>query len=284
MARGRAPRRPDLTRAGDRPDTQLEGRHPVLEALRAGRPLRKVLVARSSAAHKPLHDLIGEARRRGVPVQEVEASVLERLAQTRTPQGVIAYAAAHAVVDLDAVLQHGRSRSEAPFLLLLDGVEDPGNLGAIIRSAEAAGAHGVAIPRHRSAGLTPSVAAASAGAIEHVLVAQVTSIPSAVERLKREGVWVIGADAAARDVIYDVAIEPPVALVVGGEGRGLSRLVRERCDRLVRIPMHGATASLNVSVAAGILLFEVRRQIQARAAKAAQSHQAERVNVHPTAP
>ncbi len=264
MARDRAPRRPDLTGTGDRPDTQIEGRHPVLEALRAGRPLRKVVVARSSVAHKPLHDLIGEARRRGVPVQEVTASVLDRLAQTRTPQGVIAYAAAHAVVDLDALLQNSRKRSEASFLILLDGVEDPGNLGAIIRSAEAAGAHGVAIPRHRSAGLTPSVVAASAGAIEHVLVAQVTSIPSAIEQLKREGVWVIGADSGARDVIYDAAIEPPVALVVGGEGRGLARLVRERCDRLVRIPMHGATASLNVSVAAGILLFEVRRQMGAR--------------------
>ncbi len=265
MARDRAPRRPNLKGTGDRADTQIEGRHPVLEALRAGRPLRKVLVARSSSTHKPLHELIGEARRRGVPVQEVEASVLDRLAQTRTPQGVIAYAAAHAVVDLDALLQHSRKRGEAPFLLLLDGVEDPGNLGAIIRSAEAAGAHGVAIPRHRSAGLSPSVAAASAGAIEHALVALVTSIPSAIEQLKREGIWVIGADSGAPEVIYDAAIEPPAALVVGGEGRGLSRLVRERCDRLVRIPMHGATASLNVSVAAGILLFEVRRQMGVRA-------------------
>jgi len=265
MARGAAPRRPDL-----RPDVQIEGRHPVLEALRAGRPLRKLLVARPSAAHRPLRDLVGEARRLGIPVQEVDAAVLDRLAQTRTPQGVIAYAAAHATVDLDAILQRSRERGEAPFILLLDGVEDPGNLGAIIRSAEAAGVHGVVIPRHRAVGLSPSVAAASAGAVEHVLVAQVTGIPSAIERLKKERLWVIGADAGARDALYDAAIEPPAALVVGGEGRGLSRLVRERCDRLVRIPMHGATASLNVSVAAGILLFEVRRQIQARAAKAAQ--------------
>ncbi len=259
MARGDAPRRPDL-----RPEVQIEGRHPILEALRAGRPLRKLLVARPITAHRPLRDLIGEARRRGIPVQEVDAAVLDRLAQTRTPQGVIAYAAAHATVDLDAILQRSRERGEAPFVILLDGVEDPGNLGAIIRSAEAAGVDGVVVPRHRAAGLSPSVAAASAGAIEHVLVAQVTSIPSAIERLKHQGVWVIGADAGARDVLYGAAIEPPVALVVGGEGRGLSRLVRERCDRLVRIPMHGATASLNVSVAAGILLFEVRRQMRVR--------------------
>ncbi len=265
MARDHAPRRPDLRRTGAPSDTQIEGRHPVLEALRAGRPLRKILVARSGAGHKPLHDLIGEARRRSIPVQEVEPAVLDHLAQTRTPQGIIAYAAAHAVVDLDAVLRRSRERGEPPFVFLLDGVEDAGNLGAIIRSAEAAGAHGVVIPRHRAAGLSPAVAAASAGAIEHMLVAQVTNLSLAIERLKSEGIWVIGADAGATDVIYNAAVEPPVALVVGGEGRGLSRLVRERCDRLVRIPMHGATASLNVSVAAGIVLFETRRQMQARA-------------------
>jgi 23S rRNA (guanosine2251-2'-O)-methyltransferase len=269
MARDHAPRRPDLRRTGAAPDTQIEGRHPVIEALRAGRSLRRILVARSGAGHKPLYDLIGEARRRGIPVQEVDPGVLNRLAQTRTPQGVIAYAAAHAVVDLDAILQRSRERGEPPFLLLLDGVEDPGNLGAIIRSAEASGAHGVVIPRHRAAGLSPAVAAASAGAIEHVLVAQVTNLSSAIEQLKSDGIWVIGADAGASDVIHDVVIEPPVALVVGGEGRGLSRLVRERCDRLVRIPMHGATASLNASVAAGIVLFEARRQIQTRARRSA---------------
>jgi 23S rRNA (guanosine2251-2'-O)-methyltransferase len=166
------------------------------------------------------------------------------------------------VVDLEDVLQRGRQRGEATFILLLDGIEDPGNLGAIIRSAEAAGVHGVVIPRHRAAGLSPAVAASSAGAIEHLPVAQVANLAAAIERLKAGGVWVIGADASAREDLYDVRLEPPLALVVGGEGQGLSRLVRERCDRLVRIPMHGATASLNASVAAGILLFEVRRQIR----------------------
>jgi 23S rRNA (guanosine2251-2'-O)-methyltransferase len=264
MARDRPPRRPDLRRAEALPDTQIEGRHPVLEALRAGRPLRKVVVTRSGAGHRPLHELISEARQRGIPVQEVPPAILDRLAQTRAPQGVIAYAAAHATVDLGAVLERGRARGEPPFVLLLDGVEDPGNLGAIIRSAEAAGVHGVVIPRHRAAGLTPAVAAASAGAIEHVPVAQVTNLSSAIERLKSEGVWVIGADAGAREVVFETTIEPPVALVVGGEGRGLSRLVRDRCDRLVRIPMHGVTASLNASVAAGVILFEARRQMQER--------------------
>jgi 23S rRNA (guanosine2251-2'-O)-methyltransferase len=257
MARRGSPRRPHL-----RSDVQIEGRHPVLAALRAGRPIRKLLVSRSVAPGRAIGDLLGEARRRGVPVQEVDGAALERLSRTRTPQGVIAFAAARAAVDLADVLATARSRGEPPFLVLLDGVEDPGNLGAIIRSAEAAGVHGVVIPRRRAAGLSPAVAAASAGAIEHVPVAQVSNIAAAIEQVKREGAWVIGADAAAADSLYDVHLRPPLALVAGGEGRGLSRLVRERCDRLVRIPMRGATASLNVSVAAAILMFEVRRQVE----------------------
>ncbi|MDR7519818.1 MAG: 23S rRNA (guanosine(2251)-2'-O)-methyltransferase RlmB [Armatimonadota bacterium] len=262
MARRAAARREDLT-AGE---IQIEGRHPVAEALRAGRPLRKLIVSRASGAHRGLGHLIGEARRRGIPVQEVDPAVLRRLAQTQTPQGVIAYAAAHAVVGLDDVLARARARGEEPFLLLLDGVQDPRNLGAILRSADAAGAHGVVIPRHRSAGLSPAVAASSAGAIEHVPVAQVSNIASAIDRLRREGIWVFGADPGASEEVYGVSLEPPLALVVGGEGRGLARLVKERCDRLVRIPMYGATASLNVSVAAALLLFEVRRQMRGRLA------------------
>ncbi len=259
MAGSRSQRHQVIT-AGDE---QIEGRHPVLEALRAGRPLRKVLVTRAAAPTRALSHLLGEARRRGVPVQEVPPSVLDRLARTRAPQGVIAYAAAHAAVDLDDVLGRSRARGEAPFIVLLDGVQDPGNLGAIIRSVEAAGAHGVVIPRHRASGLSAAVAAASAGAIEHIPVAQVGNLSQAIERLKAEGIWVIGADAAAAEELYDVSLVPPLAVVVGGEGRGISRLVRERCDRLVRIPMHGATASLNASVAAAVVLFEVRRQMRA---------------------
>lgn len=256
MARGHATRRPNLT-----PEAQIEGRHPVMEALRAGRPLRKLVVARGSPAG-PLQQLIGEARRRGIPVQEVDTAVVDRLARTRTPQGVIAYAAAHRVVDLDDLLGVAKLRGEAPFVLLLDGVEDPGNLGAILRSADAAGVHGVVIPQRRAVGLTPAVVATSAGAIEHVLVARVPNVSQAIERFKAQGVWVIGADAGAERTMYDVSLRPPVAIVAGGEGRGLSRLVRERCDLLVRIPMYGETASLNVSVATALVLFEVRRQLR----------------------
>lgn len=257
MARRGAAGRPDLT-----PGVQIEGRHPVLEALRVGRPIRKLLVSRSAVPGPAIGELLREARRRGVPVQQVDPAALARLARTRAPQGVIALAAARPTVELADILAGARSRGEAPFVVLLDGVEDPGNLGAVIRSAEAAGAHGVVIPRRRAAGLSPAVAAASAGAVEHLPVAQVSNLAAAIEQLKREGVWVIGADAAARESLYDVDLRPPVALVAGGEGRGLSRLVRERCDRLVRIPMRGATASLNVSVAAAVLMFEVRRQVE----------------------
>lgn len=259
------PRRPDLGGRDDfaarRGEDQIEGRHPVLEALRAGRPLRKLVVARGTTGGS-LRLIVGEARRRGVPVHEVDPGVIARLARSRTPQGVLAYAAAHETVDLDDLLEAARTRGEPPFLLALDGVEDPGNLGAILRSAEAAGVHGVVIPRRRAAGLSPAVAAASAGAIEHVQVAQVANLAQAIASLKQVGVWCIGADAEAPQSIYETALKPPIALVVGGEGRGLSRLVRERCDLLTRIPMHGVTASLNVSVAAALVLFEVRRQMR----------------------
>jgi 23S rRNA (guanosine2251-2'-O)-methyltransferase len=204
--------------------------------------------------------ILAEARGRGVPVQEVDGAVLQRMARTRTPQGIIALAAAHAFTNLDAIMAVAQVRSEPHFLLLLDGIEDPGNLGAILRSADAAGVHGVVIPKHRAVGLTPAVAAASAGAIEHIPVAQVTNLSQTIEVLKRAGVWVIGADADASQTVYDAELVPPIALVIGGEGRGLSRLVKERADRLVRIPMYGRTGSLNASVAAGILVFEVRRQ------------------------
>ena len=259
MARGDAARRQDLIAA----EVQIEGRHPVLEALRAGRPIRKLLVVHGTGSGGTMQALIGLARRRGVPIQEVDPAVLGRLARTRAPQGVLAYAAAHQTTDLDDILDRCRGRREAPFLLMLDGVEDPGNLGAIIRSAEGAGVHGVVIRKHRAAGLTPAVAAASAGALEYLPVAQVSNIAMTMDRLKAAGLWVIGADADARETLYDVSLAPPLALVVGGEGRGLSRLVRERCDRLVRIPLHGQTASLNASVAAAIVLFEVRRQMRA---------------------
>ncbi|HLW48985.1 MAG TPA: 23S rRNA (guanosine(2251)-2'-O)-methyltransferase RlmB [bacterium] len=246
-----------------RPDTgsaepALVGRHAVLEALRAGRPVSRIFVSRSGHGGG-LRDIVDAARRRGVPVQTVDPRRLEALARGLVHQGVAAITAAQPLAGLDQVLDVARRRGEPPFLILLDGVEDPHNLGAVVRTAEAAGAHGVVVPRRRAAGLTPAVARAAAGATAHLPVAGVGNMVAAIEELKRAGVWVVGADPEAGERYDAGALAPPIALVVGAEGRGLHRLVRERCDRLVSIPLHGRVRSLNVSVAAALLLYEVAR-------------------------
>ncbi len=248
------------SRPDDAPETALVGRHAVLEALRAGQPVSRVLVSRTARGAGPLRDIVETARRRGVPVQPVDARRLDGLAHGLPHQGVAALTAVQALVGLDDVLEVARGRGEPPFLIVLDGVEDPHNLGAVIRTAEAAGAHGVVIPRRRAAGLTPAVARAAAGATAHLAVAGVGNLVAALEELKQAGVWVIGADPEAAEPYDAGALEPPVALVVGAEGRGLHRLVRERCDRLVRIPLRGQVRSLNVTVAAALLLYEVARR------------------------
>ena len=248
------------SRPDDAPETALVGRHAVLEALRAGQPVSRVLVSRTARGAGPLRDIVEAARRRGVPVQPVDARRLDGLAQGLPHQGVAALTAVQALVGLDDVLEVARGCGEPPFLIVLDGVEDPHNLGAVIRTAEAAGAHGVVSPRRRAAGLTPAVARAAAGATAHLAVAGVGNLVAALEELKQAGLWVIGADPEAAEPYDAGALEPPVALVVGAEGRGLHRLVRERCDRLVRIPLRGQVRSLNVSVAAALLLYEVARR------------------------
>ncbi|MBI4277055.1 MAG: 23S rRNA (guanosine(2251)-2'-O)-methyltransferase RlmB [Armatimonadetes bacterium] len=238
----------------------LLGRHAVREALRAGRPLRRLYVARGARVSSVLRDAVEEARRRGVFVEFVERRRLDDLSHGQAHQGVVAVAAAHAAVEVDEILARAREKGRAPFVVVLDGIEDPANLGAIIRTAEAAGAHGVIIPRHRAAGLTAAVARASAGAIEFLPVAQATNLARTLEDCKREGLWVVGADMDAPARYDQVELRPPLAVVIGGEGRGLGRLVRERCDRLVRIPLLGRVGSLNASAAAAVLLYEVVRQ------------------------
>lgn len=247
----------------DREDDErsvIPGRRAVLEALRAGRPIRKILLART--AHGTIvRDLVAEARRQGVVVQSVDVYRLDQLSRA-SHQGVLALTAARQAADVSDILAAAAAKGQAPLIVVLDGVEDPSNLGAVIRTADAAGAHGVIIPKHRAAGLTPAVARASAGAIEHVPVAVVTNLVRALEELKAAGVWVAGADPGGPEVYSAARLTPPLALVMGGEGRGLSRLVKEHCDLLVRLPMRGKVASLNVSVAAGVLLFEVVRQTE----------------------
>jgi len=242
------------------------GRRAVLEAVRAGQRIARVLLSRGAHVHGPLEEIAREARARGIPVETVDPRRLDALGGGVPHQGVVAIAQAQPLVTLDALRSTLRARREAPFLIALDGVEDPRNLGAVIRTAEAAGAHGVIIPHRRAAGLGPTVVRAAAGATAYLPIVGVTNLVAALERLKSDGVWVIGADAGASERYDAGALVPPVALVVGGEGRGLHRLVRERCDRIVSIPLWGRVASLNVSVAAALLLYEVARRREAAGA------------------
>ncbi|MGH2349397.1 MAG: 23S rRNA (guanosine(2251)-2'-O)-methyltransferase RlmB [bacterium] len=249
----------DATSPGMQGDI-IPGRRAVLEALRADRPIRKLLIAKGTTRGGIVRVILDEARRRHVTVQYVTPARLDALMPRATHQGAIALASARPPVALDAILEHARARGEPPLVVVLDGLQNPANLGAILRTADGAGVHGVVIPRHRAVGLTGAVAKTSAGAIEHVPVAEVTNLVRALEALKAAGLWVAGADPGAADLYYETRLVPPLALVIGGEERGLSRLVREHCDFLVRLPMRGHLASLNVAVATGVLLYEVLRQ------------------------
>lgn len=238
---------------------QIEGRRPVLEALRSGRPLLRILIARGER-RGTLREVAALAEARGVPVEEVAADALARQALTRAHQGVIALAPPPGYVEVEDLLAAARRRGEPPFLLVAAEVQDPQNLGSLLRSAEAAGVHGVVIPRHRAASITPAVEKAAAGATAYLPVARTVNVARCLEDLKARGVWVCGADPRAELAHYQADLRGPLAVVVGSEGRGIPRLVRERCDFLVRIPMRGRVASLNVAVAAAVILFEAARQ------------------------
>ena len=239
----------------------IEGRRPVLEALRSGRPVDRVLVAAGAGEHGPLADLLALARERGVRVESVPRSMLDAAASTGANQGVLAVVAAIEPIGIDELLALPLSTPEPPFFLALDGVEDPRNLGALVRSAGAAGCHGVVVPRHRSAPLSAVAVKASAGALQHVPVAEAVNLARALEHLREAGLWCIGLDAESDASLFEIDLaDEPVCVVVGGEGAGLHRLVREACDVLVRIPMAGHVESLNASVAGALALFEVRRR------------------------
>jgi 23S rRNA (guanosine2251-2'-O)-methyltransferase len=238
---------------------RLTGIHAVREALEANQPLDSLLVARGSHGNR-IEELVRLARQHGVPVRFEERIQLDRSAGTREHQGVIALVAASPSASFEDLLKP-RDQSAAPGLLvLLDGVEDPQNLGAIVRTSLAAGAQGVVIPERRAAGLTDSVARASAGALAHLPVARVKNLSRAMEEMKEAGYWLVGLDEHAEKLHTEVDFKIPVGIVLGGEGKGLHALVRERCDFLVSIPTTGPVRALNVSVAAGIVLFETVRQ------------------------
>lgn len=237
----------------------IAGKHPVLEALRSGREINKIWIA--EGAQKSLSQPItAEAKKQGIVVQFVDKRKLDSMAPGITHQGVIAQAAAFAYVEVEDILNAAQSKNETPFILLLDEIEDPHNLGSILRTAECTGVHGVVIPKRRSAGLTATVLKTSAGAAEHVPVARVTNLAQTIDRLKEAGVWIAGTDVSAKQDVYKTKFDMPLAIVIGNESKGMGRLIKEKCDFLVKLPMLGQLNSLNASVAAGVLMYEVVRQ------------------------
>ena len=238
---------------------QLEGRNALTEALRAGRTIDKVFIA-SGDTDRALQRLAAEAKEAGAVIVPVDRRKLDQMSTTRSHQGVIALAAAHEYATIDDILEEAASRGENALIVICDELSDPHNLGAIIRSAECAGAHGVIIPKRRSVGLTATVAKASAGAVEYMKVARVTNINAAMAELKEKGVWIFGTAAEGSIPMYKADLTGPTAIVIGNEGDGMSPLVRKNCDVTVHIPMKGRISSLNASAAASILLYEAVRQ------------------------
>ena len=236
----------------------IEGRNAVLEAFRSGKTIDKLFVL-EGCKDGPVQTILREAKKRDTIVNFVQRERLDQISGTGKHQGVVAYAAAYAYSQVEDMLALAREKGEPPFLFLLDGIEDPHNLGAIIRTANLAGAHGVIIPKRRAAGLTATVAKTSAGALNYTPVARVTNLVAVMEELKKEGLWFVCADMAG-ETMYRLNLKGPIGLVIGNEGEGVSRLVKEHCDLTASIPMKGDIDSLNASVAAGVLAYEIVRQ------------------------
>ncbi len=240
-------------------DGVIEGRNAVIEALRAGTAIDKIYLQKGET-DKTLGHIAAKARAAGTVVVEADRRKLDAMSRTHAHQGVIALAAVRAYASVEEILRSAADRGEPPLIVVCDELSDPHNLGAVIRTAECAGAHGVVIPKRRSAGLTAVVAKTSAGAVAHVPVARVPNLPALLEELKKQGLWVFGTAADGATRLYDADLKGPAAIVIGSEGEGMGRLVREHCDVLVSIPMRGKLNSLNASAAAAILLYEAVRQ------------------------
>lgn len=236
----------------------IEGRNAVIEAYRSGRTMDKLYLL-EGCQDGPIMTIKREAKKRGTPVKFVTKERLDQISETGKHQGVIAYAAAYTYAEVEDILEAAREKGEAPFLFLLDNIEDPHNLGAIIRTANLAGAHGVIIPKNRAVGLTATVAKTSAGAINYTPVARVTNLARTIEELKKEGIWFVCADMGGT-LMYDLDLKGAIGVVIGSEGEGVGRLTKEKCDMSAAIPMKGDIDSLNASVAAGILAYEIVRQ------------------------
>lgn len=239
-------------------ESVIEGRNAVIEAFRAGKCIDKIFIL-DGCQDGPILTIKREAKKAGSLVKFVDKVRLDQMSETGKHQGVIAYSAAYDYAEVSDILQAARDKNEDPFIVLLDNIEDPHNLGAIIRTAHQAGAHGIIIPKNRAVGLTATVARTSAGALNYIPVAKVTNLNKAIEDLKKEGLWFVCADMDG-EVMYDLNLKGAIGVVIGSEGDGISRLVRENCDFVASIPMKGQIDSLNASVAAGILCYEIVRQ------------------------
>ena len=236
----------------------IEGRNAVIEAFRSGKPIDKVFIL-DGCQDGPMVTIRREAKKKDVMIKYVTKERLDQMSETGKHQGVIAYAAAYEYAEVSDILEKAKEKGEDPFIFILDNIEDPHNLGAIIRTANLAGAHGVIIPKNRAVGLTATVAKASAGALNYTPVAKVTNLSQTIEELKKEGLWFVCADMDG-EIMYRQNLTGPIGLVIGNEGEGVGRLVKPKCDLVARIPMQGDIDSLNASVAAGVLAYEVVRQ------------------------
>jgi len=239
-------------------ENQVEGRNAILEVLKSGRDIEKIVIAKGST-EGTIKRIIGMATERGIVVQQTDRRRLDEMSQTKNHQGIIGFVSAHKYVEIEDILQIAKDKNEEPFIILLDSITDPHNLGAILRTANASGAHGVIIPKRRAVGLTATVAKTSAGAIEYVPVAKVVNLGNTIDDLKKQGVWVACADTEGKEH-FTSDLKGPIAIVIGSEGEGVGRLVKEKCDFTVSIPMKGEIASLNASVAAALIMYEVVRQ------------------------
>ncbi|MEX2459959.1 MAG: 23S rRNA (guanosine(2251)-2'-O)-methyltransferase RlmB [Paenibacillaceae bacterium] len=237
----------------------IAGKHPILEAMRAGRTINKIWIADNAQKHYS-GPIIAEAKELGILVQTADRRKIDQMLEGVQTQGVIAQVAAYDYVEVDDILRIAKDKNQVPLILILDEIEDPHNLGSILRTADCTGVHGVIIPKRRSVGLTATVAKTSAGAIEYVPVAKVTNIAQTIESLKQKGIWIAGADGDAKITVYQNDLTIPLAIVIGNEGKGIGRLIKGKCDFLFKLPMYGQINSLNASVAASVLLYEVVRQ------------------------
>lgn len=247
---------------GASPDDRLEGRNPVIEALRAGRTVNKIWVASAEGSRMDptIGRIIAMARNQGIPLVEVPRTVLDKMSSTRIHQGVIAQIASHDYVEIDELIEQATQKDGDPFLVMLDSLKDSYNLGSVLRIADAAGVDGIIIPRHRSIGLDATVAKASSGAIEYIPVARVTNLSRTIDDLKKKGFWIFGTDASAETTYDQAKYDGPILIIIGSEGEGVHDNVLEKCDVTVSVPMDGKVNSLNAAVAAGIIVFEARRQ------------------------